>query len=429
MPLLEPSLAQVNLLLDRRVGDALTPPAPKVIEPTTANLPAAPSALRRLLFVINSLEGGGAERVFSLLVNSIQPHLARTEIDVLLLDDKRQRYSISAPVNFICLASDGSLRDSARRFKYFLDQRRPDLVMSFLTRANYLAAAFANSYGYRCLISERSDTSVRLGDGVSGWAKKQLVRLLYPRAHGVIAVSEGIKQSLARDYGVADSAINVIHNPCDLPQLQQLAQQTSALAQASFLRDGCIVAAGRLVDSKRFDLLIRAYARGGFTQPLVILGEGPRLKSLQTLAFHLGVAERVVFAGFLANPYSVMARASVYVLCSELEGFPNSLLEAMGLGLPVIATNCHHGPAEILDETIMPNVTGVHQARHGLLIPTGDEKALTEALRQVLTNPLLKTSLAVRARQRATHYTVPATVARYADAIQQQLATIQQEAS
>ena len=136
------------------------------------------------------------------------------------------------------------------------------------------------------------------------------------------------------------------------------------MAQTGLLRNGCILATGRLVDSKRFDLLIRAYAQGNFTLPLVIMGEGPRLKDLEALASQLGVAERVLFAGFLINPYAVMARATVYVLCSELEGFPNSLLEAMGIGLPVIATNCYHGPAEILDESIMPDISGVAQAPH-----------------------------------------------------------------
>lgn len=425
MTLLDPGIMQVDSILERRSDDTLEAPTPWRQSGGAATVS---TSVRRLLFVINSLEGGGAERVFSVLVNHIQPYLNRVEIDVLLLDDKRQRYEITAPVGFFCLQSDGSLWQSALRFKYFLDVRRPDLVISFLTRANYLAAAFSRLYGYRCIISERSDTSGRLGGGIAGWCKKRLVRSLYPQAHSVIAVSEGIKHSLATDYGVTDAAISVIHNPCDLPHVHQLAQQRSAMTQNSFLRDGCILASGRLVDSKRFDLLIRAYAQGNFTVPLVILGEGPRLKDLEQLASQLGVAERVLFAGFLSNPYAVMARATVYVLCSELEGFPNSLLEAMGMGLPVIATNCYHGPAEILDETIMPDITGVHQARHGLLVPAGDTNALTQALQLVLTNPALKASLAQRAQQRASQFTMPATIARYAEAIKRQLAADNQGA-
>ena len=425
MSLLEPGIMQVDSFLERRSDDTLRTPAPWRQDESAG---AASNSVRRLLFVINSLEGGGAERVFSLLVNNIQPYLNRVEIDVVVLDDKRQRYEIAAPVKFYCLRCDGTLWQSALRFKQFLDQRRPDLVISFLTRANYLAAAFSRFYGYRCIISERSDTSSRLGGGIAGWSKKRLVRWLYPRAHSVIAVSAGIRQSLTNDYGIKDSAISVIHNPCDLPRVQQLAQQPCVMAQTGLLRNGCILATGRLVDSKRFDLLIRAYAQGNFTLPLVIMGEGPRLKDLEALASQLGVAERVLFAGFLINPYAVMARATVYVLCSELEGFPNSLLEAMGIGLPVIATNCYHGPAEILDESIMPDISGVHQARHGLLVPAGDADALHQALHLVLTNPLLKASLASRAMLRASQFTMPATVARYAEAIKRQLAAHHQEA-
>lgn len=425
MPLLENRITQVDSFLERRLDDwQMTPPTWRPAGPAVASS----TAVRRLLFVINSLEGGGAERVFSLLVNHIQPCLHRVDIDVLLLDDKRQRYEITAPVNLFCLQSDGSLGQSALRFKRFLDMRRPDLVISFLTRANYLAAAFSRFYGYRCIISERSDTTGRLGGGIAGWCKKRLVRSLYPLAHHVIAVSDGIRQSLVTRYGVSESAISVIHNPCDLLRTQQLAQQRSAVTQNSFLRNGCILAAGRLVESKRFDLLIRAYAQGNFAIPLVILGDGPRLKDLEKLAGKLGVADRVLFTGFLANPYAVMACATVYVLCSELEGFPNSLLEAMGIGLPVIATNCHHGPAEILDETIMPAINGVHQARYGVLVPTGDASALTQALQRVLTNPALQASLAQRAQQRASQFTLPATVARYAETIRLQLATNRPEA-
>lgn len=413
----EPELAQRNPLLERRSD----------ITDTKTGLPQEHSTSRgRVLFLINSLEGGGAERVFCALVNRIQPQLAMTGIDVVLLDDKPGRYEIGAGINVICLKSTGGWLDSLRRFKHHLDRHPPKLVVSFLTRSNFLAVAFSRLYGYRCIISERSDTDGRLGDGFGGWAKKQLVRAAYPYADTIIAVSEGIKCSLVADYHIAPDIITAIHNPCDMPQLNLLAQQPCALAQDKRTQNGFILAVGRLTGTKRFDMLIRAYALGNFKLPLVILGEGPKRAELQALINSLGLAERVLLPGFLSNPYSVMARATVFVLSSELEGFPNSLVEAMAVGRPVIATNCHHGPSEILDETVMPDITGVHHGKYGMLVPNGDPDALAAALSQVLADPTLQASLSERSRQRAGQFTAQAIIGRYAAVITEQLALVGQ---
>jgi glycosyltransferase involved in cell wall biosynthesis len=417
----DPGLAQRNPLLEGHFREA----------DAEGGLAEVRSASRhRVLFVINSLEGGGAERVFSALVNHVQTHLDASGIDVLLLDDKPQRFEIDPAINIECLHSNGSLWDSAWRFGRYVAVLRPKVIISFLPRANYLATAFAPIYGYRCIISERSDTNGRIGAGLEGWLEKQLLRTLYPRAHRLICVAEGIRRSLVRDYRVAPETVCAIHNPVDLTQLDQLAQEPCAVTQDQ-IRHGFIVAVGRLTQVKRFDLLIRAYAAGNFEQSLMIVGEGPALRELQNLASTLGIAERVLFPGFLPNPYAVMARASVFVLSSDREGFPNGLVEAMAVGIPVIATNCYHGPAEILDDAVLDDdatsdnaVEGVHQGKYGLLVPTNDVDALTCALRKVLADQTLRTSLAELARQRARHFSAPIAISRYAAVINEQLALV-----
>jgi len=377
----------------------------------------------RVLFVINSLEGGGAERVFSLLVNGIQPLLAVADIDVLLLDDKPDRFEIDASINSTCLKSNGGLLDSAWRFRRHVATCRPQVVVSFLPRANYLATAFARHYNYRCIISERTNTSGRLRHGIAGWLEKRLVRALYPRAHRVVACAQGVSEGLTTHYGVAPEATCVIHNPFDLTRIAELAQQADTLQQYQRqIQHGFIVAVGRLTHVKRFDLLIRAYALGDFKQPLVILGEGPQLAELKELALELGVSERVLFPGFMANPYAIVAQASVFVLSSDREGFPNCLVEAMAVGLPVIATNCHHGPAEILDDVATLTVAGVHQGKYGLLVPTNDADALAQALRQVLADQAMRKSLAESAKLRAQQFTISAALSGFAAVINEQLA-------
>ena len=414
MSVSEQGLAPLDRLVDRR--NALAQKYATAIANTTERTFAAKRPAS-ILLVINSLEGGGAERVFSTIANQLPGLMPDQSFEVVLLDDRPSTYQIDESVPQTCLASDGSFWDSARRFKKLLDQRRPQLVLSFLTRANYLTAFFARRYAYRAIISERSDTNGRLGGGVGGWLKKKLVRSLYPRADGIIAVSEGIRRSLIQDFGIEPNRVEVIYNPYDLELLNARAQEPSPIAEQGF-----ILAIGRLVSTKRFDLLIRAYAEGQFQQNLVILGEGPKLDELKALVEQLGVAQKVKFPGFLANPYAVMAQASVYVLCSELEGFPNALVEAMSIGLPVIATNCPHGPAEILDEQVMPDLKTCFLAKHGVLVPSGDVSSMRDALQRVLSDPELRQSLSVRARERAACFTVAETVSRYTQSLQTQLA-------
>jgi len=355
----EPGFSLRNPVVERHSGDTeLNGDAP-----TRHNI-----SRNKVLFVINSLDGGGAERIFSILVNHVQIHLNAADIEVLLLDNNPPRYEIDPTISVKCLDSNGSLLDSAWRFRRYIAAARPQLVVSFLPRANYLTVAFAPLYDYRCIISERSDTTGRIGGGVSGRLERQLVRLLYPRAHGLICVAEAMRRSMVQDYAVAPQTAYTIHNPVDFDKINRLAQQPCPLQQDQ-LKNGFILAAGRLHEVKRFDVLIRAYALANPQQPLVILGVGQKLTELQNLAATLGIAERVIFPGFLPNPYAVMANASVYVMSSDREGFPNALVEAMAVGLPVIATNCHHGPAEILDDTATLDISGVHEGRYGRWFP------------------------------------------------------------
>lgn len=418
MNISEPRVAPRSPLLVRRPDDTDTGMArPRAVSPT------------RIVFLINSLVGGGAERVFSTLVNCIQTHIEATEISVVLLDIEAVRFDIDAGISVTCLDCDGKLLQSAWKFGRYVAAHRPHLVVSFLPRANYVASAFAALYGYRCIISERADTRGRIGTGVSSAVEKRLVRLLYPRSNRVIAVAEGVRRNLIKHFGVAPESACTIHNPLDLANIHQQARQPypPALELEQRAPHGFILAAGRLVKLKRFDVLIQSYAQGNFDVPLVILGEGPELNALQALARSLGVSERVLFPGFLSNPYAVMARATAFVLSSDREGFPNVLVEAMALGRPVIAANCEHGPAEILDATVAPDIKGVHHAKYGLLVPVGDVEALTAALREVHTNPALHASLVERAVERAGHFTVAAAMASYAAQINEQLALVSRE--
>jgi glycosyltransferase involved in cell wall biosynthesis len=154
------------------------------------------------------------------------------------------------------------------------------------------------------------------------------------------------------------------------------------------------------VPQKDFTTLLDAVAQAGRSTrlQLVILGEGPERSRLEDHAVSLGIAERVQFPGFLANPYPVLARARVFVSSSRFEGFGIAIVEAMTLRVPVVATDCRSGPAEILGH-----------GSFGRLVPVGDSAALAAAIGAALADP----GPVAEAARSATEYDVARVADRY----------------
>jgi glycosyltransferase involved in cell wall biosynthesis len=127
--------------------------------------------------------------------------------------------------------------------------------------------------------------------------------------------------------------------------------------------------------------LIDAFARLRETRPahLIILGEGEERARLESLVQELQLASDVALPGFVQNPYAYMHRAAVFVLSSIWEGLPNSVIEALACGCPVVSTDCPNGPAEILDG-----------GKYGHLVPMGNPQDLAEAIGKVLDGEVRK---------------------------------------
>lgn len=140
-----------------------------------------------------------------------------------------------------------------------------------------------------------------------------------------------------------------------------------------------VVAVGRLCESKNYELLISSYAKIVDTIPgynLVIYGEGELRPKLELLIKNLGVAERILLPGYDNNVYEKISKASLYVLSSNNEGIPNTLIEAMALGVPCVSTDCKGGGAKLL----------IDNEINGLLVPRGDEQALASAISRMLSD-------------------------------------------
>lgn len=331
---------------------------------------------RKLLLMINSLEGGGAEKIFV----SLAAHLAGTgdwELCIATLDDVPDAHPAPPGVDRIRLDCRGGFLRSALRAGRLISRWRPDVVLSFLTRANCAALLARRRCDFHCVISERVHTTSHLGHGARSRLLRVMVSWLYPSADAVIAVSDGVCEELKRCYGVAANRITAIPNPVFADALRIRGQEEAAIE----LPEDFFVAIGRLVPNKGCDVLLRAFAGHANTdRALIILGEGPERTRLAALADTLGLGGRVHMPGYVDSPQAILARATAYVSASRSEGFPNALVEAMSLGRAVISTDCHSGPSEILSDIPALRVTGTEQARWGVLVPVDDITALTAAM-------------------------------------------------
>jgi N-acetylgalactosamine-N,N'-diacetylbacillosaminyl-diphospho-undecaprenol 4-alpha-N-acetylgalactosaminyltransferase len=357
----------------------------------------------RILFVINSLAGGGAERVMLKLIESSRARLDGAEFALALLDDEPRAY---APPDWLTVHQlDGrfKLGRSVRELAGVIRTFRPDVTLSFLTRSNMATVILSHRYGFSSVISERANTSGHFKPGLSGRVAKALIRLLYPRASHVVAPSQGIADDLAEAFGVSRTRLSVIANPIDAPRIRELAQ---APVEPPFPGRYAVVVS-RLTAHKNVELVIEALARAPSDLSLAVLGQGPELARLEALTEALGLRERVRFLGFVANPYAMMQSADFYVSASNGEGFPNGLVEALALGLPVVATNCPSGPSEILADAPREAINGVHEGAYGVLVPQNDVASMVDAFERI-QRPAVSARYRAAAPGRADAYGVDA---------------------
>lgn len=210
------------------------------------------------------------------------------------------------------------------------------------------------------------------------------IRRDYPRADGIIPVSEGVAEDFVRVTGIERRHMTVIYNPVVTAELEALAAEEVDHPWFRDERIPVIVNVGRLEPQKNLTLLIDAFRllRARLAARLAIVGDGSLAGSLRDYARAGPWAEEIAFLGHRSNPFPYMARAGVFALSSHYEGFGNVLVEAMATGTPVVSTDCPHGPREILAD-----------GAYGRLVPVRDAPALALALEQTLRDPLAPQTL------------------------------------
>lgn len=355
----------------------------------------------RVVLTIPTLGPGGAERVITLLATGLAARghevslltLGRTEEDFFAVDPPVRRIGLGLIKNSASVIQ--GLRanvERVRALRAVVSSIDPDAVLSFMTSMNVLTLLACAGLRARVVVSERIDPQCHYQ---SGWWRG-LRRLAYRRADALAVQTETAARWFRTRLGEG-STVTVLPNPVAV-----IADSSRASVEVS---KPFILAAGRLVHQKGFDVLIRAFALVVKECPdlsLVIAGDGPLANEVRDLAAALQLDGRVIFPGTVTGLQALMREADAFVLSSRYEGLPNVLLEALACGVPIVATDCPGGSRELLQG-----------GEFGLLVPSEDPTALAGALRSVATDVSLRTRLSARAPLAIERYSLDQVVARW----------------
>lgn len=347
----------------------------------------------KLLIFIHSLSGGGAERVTANLANYWAASgwrvtivtLAPIENDFYQLHHSIQRISLDLATDSrnVLLGIVHNLR-RIHALRQLILKLKPEAALAMMTTANILLAlASIGIKDCRAIGSERiHPPQLPISEF---W--RFLRRYSYALLDCVVVLSSETQQWLTSHTKVRHTVI--IPNPVIYP----LAQQPPLLRLDALLNPqrNYLLAVGRLSAQKNFELLLKVFAELANTNldwDLIILGEGELRSALETQIIQLSLQQRVHMPGRAGNVGDWYQRVDLYVLTSDFEGFPNTLLEAMAYGLPCVSFDCDTGPRDIIQHGI-----------NGILVPAENATLLIKALDKLMNNAALRQTYATKAKE------------------------------
>ena len=335
----------------------------------------------KLMFYINTISHGGAERV---IVN-LATDLSERGHDCLLVTSFKTpkfEYQYGDKVCRISMTEKRIDSTIKRNLQYIstlhrlVRMHKPDVLISFMPEANNRALIATIGTRTKTIISVRSDPN----NEYRGRLYRFLAKYLYRKCDGIVFQTEEAKQWFPKAIQRKGEII--------LNQVDEIFFST----KYEGVRQG-IVATGRLTAPKNHRMLIDAYTciKDSVDDKLMIYGDGPLLSELHEQIENNGVKENVMLKGNTNDVPSALKAAKVYVLSSNFEGLPNALMEAMALGLPCISTDCPcGGPRMLFGEELKE-----------WLVPVGDESIMAEKILKLLGDEGLRIKVGELCRRRA----------------------------
>lgn len=392
--------------------------------------------MKKVLFLITTLNGGGAERA---LCNITLAMPEDVQIDILVnCEETEKDYPHRGNVISATSISRKKIRIPfpikvffSKYVKLIRLKKKGgyDACISFMDTSNILNILTGNKH-CKVIISERTT----LSQSKIKKCIKVLAKILYSHADRIVSLSEGARDDLIEKFDVPRGRTLTIYNGYDIHSIRQMAQEPNCID----LEKDCyyFLAEGRLEEPKGHWHLIRAFSQVVANHPecrLIICGKGPYLNMLEKIVKEKNLENHVIFQGFVKNPYAVSRNCDAFVFPSLYEGFGNVVIENMICGLPVIATDFRHGAREIL----APNtdykyqiMDDIEMAEYGIITPVcsgnkklgkepleKEEELLAKAMCMLVEDKKLRMHYAEQSRTRAEDFSINKAVQQWIDII------------
>jgi glycosyltransferase involved in cell wall biosynthesis len=396
----------------------------------------------KVLLIIDALYGGGAERVFSNIVENLDQKAIEP---VCLFYDTRHLFMPSARIKTYTLSPVDNSKRSKRieRIAEIIDLEHTNVIISFLKHVNVevVIAREISRLKPKLILTEHTTPSLspqtyqqtgNLKQSLPGYMYQvieesnaikypnipksltandnlaDMIKILYPRADKICAVSMGVRNDLVKNFAILKDQIKIIYNGIDIEQVIRLSKEE--ITEHRWFSDDIpiIINVASLRVQKGQEYLLKMFEMLHQTIDcrLAIFGIGERETELKELAHEMDIYDSVKFFGYHKNPFKFMERSKIFAFSSVCEGCPNTLLEAMACRTPIVSTDCSSGPNELIKDGFS-----------GILVPEKDPTSIANACMRILNDKQLALRLTSNAAKELNKFSIDRMVSEYTQVI------------